>query len=61
MCTYFCNNFQMTIKDHPVSSDIIMKYKTSDCNPHKSFLKFSNYHDGKIYITFFGGMFITFV
>ena len=51
----------MTIKDRPISSDIIMKYKTSNCDTHNSFIKFHNYHDGKVYITFLGGMFITIV
>ena len=54
---YFCNNFQMTIKDQPVSTDIIMQYKRSNCDTHKSFIKFHNSHDGKVYPAFFCSMF----
>ena len=42
----------MTIKNQPVSSDIIMKYKRSNCDTHKSFIEFHNSHDGKVYPAF---------
>ena len=51
----------MTIKNQPVSSDIIMQYKTSNCDTHKSFIKFRNSYDDKIYFAFFGGMFLKIV
>ena len=51
----------MTIKDQPVSSDIVMQYKTSNCDTQKSFIKFYNSHDGKVHPAFFGGMFFKIV
>ena len=48
----------MTIKDQLVSTDIIMQYQTSNCDTHKSLIKFRNSHDGKVYPAFFRGMFL---
>ena len=48
----------MTIEDQLVSTNIIMQYKTSNCDTHKSFIKCRNSHDGKVYLASFGGMFL---
>ena len=42
----------MTIKHQLVSTDITMQYKKSNCDTHKSFIKFRNSHDGKVYPAF---------
>ena len=57
----FLQYFSDYHKNQPVSIDVIMQYKTSNCDTHKSFIKFCNSHDGKAYISFFDGMFIKIV
>ena len=51
----------MTIKDQLVSTDIMMQYQTSNCDTHKSLIKFHNSHDDKVYQVFFSSIFLNII